>query len=109
KKADGRAIQRLGFQAVRAWFGVIVEIAGSGFAVGRDPLDGGAVIVNLDRAAARLLQIIELELLALGDQVHGLPRRTGAHANTAQAVHAVARAPDQSVAVPAARRTAFHV
>ena len=68
EQAHGRVIQRLHFQAVLAGLGVVVKIAGSGFAVGRDALDGRAVIVNLNRAAAGLLQVVQLELLALGEQ-----------------------------------------
>ena len=68
EQADGRVIQRLHFQAVLAGFGVVVKIVGSGFAIGRDALDGHAVVVNLNRSAAGLLQVIQLEALAVGEQ-----------------------------------------
>src|SRR6185312_15702408 len=68
-----------------------------------------AVIVNLNRAAAGLLQVIQLEALGFGEQENGLARDGGGHADTAQAIDAVAGPAHQAVTMPATRGAAFHV
>src|ERR1700735_2958990 len=82
----------------------IVIITGLPGAVGRNALDQISVVVNLERAAAGLLQIEQLELLAVGQKIYSFVRRAGAHADAAQTIDSVAGSAHQTVGMPPVRR-----
>ena len=88
---------------------LILRVARTQRPVGRDLIDLGAVVVKLQVASARLLQIEHLQLAAFGLQIHRLPRQGGRDTDAAEAVEPVAIAGEQSFGMPAARFAALQI
>src|SRR5579863_7738745 len=88
---------------------LVLKVAGSQFPIGRDLIDGDAVIVKLEHAASGLPQKEQLEAMAFGVQGYRLAAHRGRDADAAEPVHAVAAASQQAVRVPAAGFTASEI
>ncbi len=109
EQAHGSVIQRLQLQLMRTRHVFQTIVGGAGIAVGRQPLHRNAVVVELERAAARLLVIEQFEVAGVRLHVDSFLGGAHRHADSAQPVDAVAGAPHQAVGMPAAGRAAAHI
>ncbi len=109
EKPHGPRVERLQQKPVRAGRGLAADEARSRFAIGRELLQALVVIVKRQPAAARLLQIVDLQAIALGLEEDRLARARGSNADAAQPEEAIAGGRAQTGGLPTGGSTTARI
>src|SRR5216683_3313197 len=94
---------------MRARLGFIVIVPRRGGAIGRNLIDRIPVVENLNRSAAGLLPVVQLERLAFHREIHGFTGRVRRYTDSTEPVNAIPEMADHAFGLPAARSSAAQI